>query len=528
MGGRSVTIAIPVRNGANYLGEAIESALRQRHPETEILVVDDGSDDDGRTFAVASAFGNRIRILRQPHGGVAVALNTALAHASGRLFSWLSHDDLFEPEKTELQVRVLERVNRDDICLFSDLSWIDAEGRITGEQRLDHARLAARPRLAFYDGLINGCTILTARDLLLRIGGFDRRYPHTQDYRMWWRLTREATFVHVPHCLVRSRLHPDQGSHRSDALTENGAFWIDVLDGTSELEATLVHGSRERFLRRTGEFLRYRSPNRRVADRADRMARTAAAEASVSVVVDIGEEVEAARRAIASIEAQTRRPNEMVLVGSATILQALGREWACETVLRPTAETRPSARMRLGLTAASGSYIALLMSPDRFAPEKIAAHVDLMSASGCLFSHSSYRSRGATVATGSFGGRVYPEILGDCHIEASTVMVHRALFLSGLLFMDADAPLAASWIEAASRHELAGLERPLSEIERPRAASEAALLLAWLRASAAYRGHGAQLRRLETRLAASAPRPSRGAYASGAGHDRVGRSNAAA
>lgn len=533
MGDRSVTIAIPVRNGANYLGEAIESALRQRHPETEILVVDDGSDDDGLTVAVANAFGTRVRTLSQPHGGVAVALNTALAHASGRLFSWLSHDDLFEPEKTDLQLRVLEAVGRDDICLFSDLSWIDAKGRITGEQRLDHARLASRPRLAFYDGLINGCTILTSRELLLRIGGFDRRYPHTQDYRMWWRLTREATFVHVPHCLVRSRLHPGQGSHRSDALSENSAFWIDVLDGTSELEAALVHGSRERFLRRTGEFLRYRSPNRRVADRADRMAKAAAAEASVSVVVDVGQDCEAARRTVASIEAQTRRPDEVVLVGAAPILEALGREEACKRVLRPTEETRPSARLRLGLTAARGSYIALLRSPDRFAPGKIAAQVSRMSATGCLFSHGSYRSLGQTVATGSFGGRVFPEILGDCHVEASTVMLHRALFLSGLLFVDADAPVSASWIEAASRHEFVGLEEPLSEIETPLAASEQAPLLAWLRGSATYRAHEAQLRRLQMRLAGQAARAGREeagreAGAPGTVRDRMERSNAAA
>ncbi|MEH3116744.1 MAG: glycosyltransferase [Methylorubrum populi] len=533
MGDRSVTIAIPVHNGANYLGEAIESALRQRHPETEIVVVDDGSDDDGQTFAVAQAFGDRIRILRQPQSGVAAALNTALACASGRLFSWLSHDDLFEPEKTALQVRFLETLNRDDVCLFSDLSWIDAAGRITGTQRLDHAGLACNPRLAFYDGLINGCTILTSRDLLRRIGGFDARYPHTQDYRMWWTLAREAGLVHVPHCLVRSRLHPEQGSHRPDALAENGAFWDEVLDRTSDLEATLVHGSRERFLRRTGDFLRYRSPNRRVAERADRMARASAAAASVSAVIDVGHDPEAARRTLASVEAQTRPPDEVVLVGAAAVLDAIGRSESGrrDRVLRPTAEERPSARLRTGLAATRGTYVALLMSPDRFAPDKIATQVAPMSATGCLFSHSSYRIGDETVATGGFGGRVYPEIVGDCHVEVSTVAVHRALFLSGLLFMDDDAPLSASWIEVASRHELLGLEQPLSHVEVARAGTEAAALLSWLRASAAYRGCEKQLRRLENRLDEPAPSQGRRAdapEASSARHRTTGRSDATA
>lgn len=501
MGDRSVTIAIPVHNGANYLGEAIESALCQGHPETEIIVVDDGSDDDGQTLAVARAFGDRIRTLHQSNRGVAVALNTALACASGRLFSWLSHDDLFEPGKTERQVRILDTLNRDDVCLFSDLSWIDAAGRITGEQRVDPAALALNPRLAFYEGLINGCTILTARDLLLRVGGFDTRYPYTQDYRMWWKLTREAHFVHVPHCLLRSRLHPDQGSHRHDALSENGAFWNDVLDGTGEVEAAMVDGSRERFLRRTGGFLRYRSPNRQVADRADRMARASAAEASVSVIIDVGRDLEAARRTIGSVEAQTRPPDEIILVGDASILLALGRDGGCDRVLRPTSEPRIPVRLRLGLTATRGGYVALLMAPDVFAPDKIALQVARMSALGCPASHSSYRSGGATVATGSFGGRVYPEIVGDCHVEVSTVMIQRVLFLSGLLFMDEDAPLASNWIEIAARHEWLGLEEPLSVIEAPRAGGEMAPLLTWLRASAQHRHHAAQIARLERRLA---------------------------
>lgn len=530
MGDRSVTIAIPVRNGANYLGEAIESALRQSYPETEVLVVDDGSDDEGRTFAIAHAFGERIRYLRQPHRGVSVALNTALAWASGRLFSWLSHDDLFEPEKTAVQVRIFEEVDREDVCLFSDLSWIDASGRLIGAKRLDPMDLALNPRLAFHDGLINGCTILTPRDLLMRIGGFDERFPHTQDYRMWWRLAREANLLHVPRCLVRSRLHPEQGSHRCDALAENGAFWVDVLDRTTELEAAVVHGSRERFLRRTGDFLRYRSPNRRIADRADRMARESAADASVSVVVDVGQDLEAARRTIASVEAQTRLPDELILVGAPSIIEPLRGDATGfkpgDRVLRPTLEERPSARLRLGLAAARGAYIALLIGPDLFAPDKIAAQVARMSVMGRLFAHSSYRGSSGTVATGSFGGRVHPEIIGGCHVEVSTVMVHRALFLSGLLFFEEDAPIAANWIEVAARHELLGLEQPLSQIEKPRAAAEAVALLAWLRRSAIHGRHQTQIRRLERRLA---DLPIEGAACGReAGRDRRERSDAAA
>jgi len=56
-----VSIVIPVYNGSNFLAEAIESALAQTWPNIEIVVVNDGSHDGGRTAEVAARFGNRIR-----------------------------------------------------------------------------------------------------------------------------------------------------------------------------------------------------------------------------------------------------------------------------------------------------------------------------------------------------------------------------------------------------------------------------------------------------------------------------------
>ena len=86
-----VSIIIPVYNGANYLREAIESALGQTYGNCEVLVINDGSNDHGETEREALKFGDRIRYFKKENGGVASALNLGIRKMRGEYFSWLSH-----------------------------------------------------------------------------------------------------------------------------------------------------------------------------------------------------------------------------------------------------------------------------------------------------------------------------------------------------------------------------------------------------------------------------------------------------
>ena len=73
-----VSVVIPVHNGTDRLGEAIDSVLAQTWPNVEIIVVDDGSCDGGRTRAVLERYGSRIRAIHQPNEGVGAALNRGI------------------------------------------------------------------------------------------------------------------------------------------------------------------------------------------------------------------------------------------------------------------------------------------------------------------------------------------------------------------------------------------------------------------------------------------------------------------
>ena len=89
------SIIIPVYNGSNYLEEAINSALAQTYQNIEIVVVNDGSNDGGKTETIARSFGDKIRYFSKENGGVSSALNFGIKQMTGEWFAWLSHDDSF-------------------------------------------------------------------------------------------------------------------------------------------------------------------------------------------------------------------------------------------------------------------------------------------------------------------------------------------------------------------------------------------------------------------------------------------------
>ena len=131
-----VTIVIPVYNGANYLNESISSALEQTYKNIEIIVVNDGSTDDGETEKIALSYGDKIKYLSKPNGGVSSALNLCIENMKGEWLSWLSHDDLYYPTKVEEEVnyvgKLLEKnpdLNLDKVVVRCAAESIDIHGK---------------------------------------------------------------------------------------------------------------------------------------------------------------------------------------------------------------------------------------------------------------------------------------------------------------------------------------------------------------------------------------------------------------
>ena len=210
-----VSIVIPVYNGADYLDEAVRSALGQTYKNIEVIVVNDGSADAGASERIALKYGDRVRYFSKPNGGVASALNYAISEMSGDYFSWLSHDDLYCEDKVERDIEVLSSVTapeRERAIVYSDYAVFSSD-----PDKAIPVRLQAVPPDQFrywitVKNSLHGCTLLIPKTAFAECGVFDENLRTTQDYDLWFRMAGKFRFVHIPQVLVRARSHSDQGS----------------------------------------------------------------------------------------------------------------------------------------------------------------------------------------------------------------------------------------------------------------------------------------------------------------------------
>lgn len=249
-----VTIVIPVYNGSNYMRDAIDSALGQTYDNLEVIVVNDGSDDDGKTDKIAKSYGERIRYFTKLNGGVATALNLAIDNMLGEYFSWLSHDDMYLPDKIEQEVISLGKTNDPKTIICEGYQVINAKGEyITTINFLDKypKEKSNNPLFLLMRGGINGCALLIHKSHFQRVGLFDPNLPTTQDYDMWFRMFRGQKICYLPVSNVLTRYHKNQGCniHFESHVKECDKLWIRMMDELSPQEKAYFGGKEFTFYR---------------------------------------------------------------------------------------------------------------------------------------------------------------------------------------------------------------------------------------------------------------------------------------
>lgn len=242
-----VSIIIPVFNGSDYLHDAIQSAIRQDYGNVEIIVVNDGSEDDGKTERIALNYGETVRYISKPNGGVASALNRGIKEMTGEYFTWLSHDDLFTPDKISKQVTFLGMQPNPDRCVVYSDYEIFGDAVQSTTIRMPSVRSEDFRYFITTQNILHGCTLMIPRSAFERAGLFDINLKTTQDYDLWFRMAQSETFLHQSETLVRARAHANQGTVRMSDLAMRECN--ELLGGFVE---ALDAGEIERGTSRTG------------------------------------------------------------------------------------------------------------------------------------------------------------------------------------------------------------------------------------------------------------------------------------
>lgn len=175
---------------------------------------------------------------------MASALNLAIEKMSGEYFSWLSHDDLYTPEKLSRQVAVLAALGQEDAVVYSDYAVFADDPAVSHTVRLRGVLPGHFRHWITIENQLHGCTLLIPRRAFDKVGVFNINLRTTQDYDLWFRMAAEFQFVHVPEVLVKARSHPDQGSHKMAdiALSECNALLSNFIERLAPEEIVTATG----------------------------------------------------------------------------------------------------------------------------------------------------------------------------------------------------------------------------------------------------------------------------------------------
>jgi glycosyltransferase involved in cell wall biosynthesis len=255
-----VSVIIPVYNGENYLRDAIDSALSQTYDNIEVIVVNDGSRDNGATERIALSYGDRIRYLYKENGGVATALNLAIKEMKGEYFSWLSHDDIYYPIKIERQLQALNEYGDMTAIVNSDYDLLDVNSQTITHVSLCSVHSIEQLTYSIFpvlQGLIHGCSLLIHKSHFERVGIFDQSLITSQDYDLWFRMFHNQKTIYVAEPLILARLHESQGSRTLECFdSERYKLHVKFLEALTEGEMNIMYGSPYNFYHRMGCYFK--------------------------------------------------------------------------------------------------------------------------------------------------------------------------------------------------------------------------------------------------------------------------------
>lgn len=221
-----VSVLMPVYNGSEYLSKAIESVLAQSYRNFELIIVNDGSTDNSSAIIKDYLIDPRIRYIDQQNTGVAAARNAGISIASGELIALLDQDDIWLPDKLILQVMFMKE-NPDVGLVHTYARYINESSEFMDCREIGGDCYVGwcTDKLLMGNGLL-ALTVLMKSSLLKQCGGFTQSRAPADDWDLWLRISRLASFGFIADVCAHYRLH---GRNESRHLLKMKRAEISVL-----------------------------------------------------------------------------------------------------------------------------------------------------------------------------------------------------------------------------------------------------------------------------------------------------------
>ncbi|HJQ15626.1 MAG TPA: glycosyltransferase [Allosphingosinicella sp.] len=264
-----ISIVTPYLDAAAFLQDAIDSVRAQTVSDWELLLIDDGSSDEGPAIARAAASqDNRIRVLASSADdakGTAAARNRGLQEAKGDFIAFLDADDLFMPEKFETELVLLHRYGEAAMVCGAALwwypqdqrrNWIDKNRSMQG--LFEAPQLLNRLILLTRDEIPCICSVLIRRGAIETVGGFEESLRLYEDQSLWVKIMARYPVLIGNHLTSVYRQHGDSTSARAER--------------EGEYDRMRIHRARIPFLEWVENYLLLSASGARSTERALRLA----------------------------------------------------------------------------------------------------------------------------------------------------------------------------------------------------------------------------------------------------------------
>ncbi|BAT71130.1 glycosyl transferase, group 2 [Thermosulfidibacter takaii ABI70S6] len=203
-----VSVVIPTYNRAQFVKRAIQSALSQDLKNIEVIVVDDGSQDNTEEVIKNIKDDRLIYIKHEANRGVSEARNTGIKAAQGKYIAFLDSDDFWAKNKISKQLEAFEKNPEAGLC-YTSVNFIDPNGKIKRVQRAIYSGYIY-PLLLEKNIIGPTSSVMVKKETLLLSQLFNTKLNYREDYEMWLRIAKQHPVIGIDETLTFQVVHTNK------------------------------------------------------------------------------------------------------------------------------------------------------------------------------------------------------------------------------------------------------------------------------------------------------------------------------